>query len=66
MRPTKHILAMKRPKGVKPKSWRQHLAIDEMNRRIIKEKMKNSMYVPNWLDELLMDAGEYKANRKKK
>jgi hypothetical protein len=57
---------MKRPKGVKPKSWRQHLAIDEMNRRIIKEKMKNSMYVPNWLDELLMDAGEYKANRKKK
>jgi len=37
-----------------------------MNRRIIKEKMKNSMYVPNWLDELLMDAGEYKANRKKK
>jgi len=66
LRPTKHILAMKRPKGVKPKSWRQHLAIDEMNRRIIKEKMKNSMYVPNWLDELLMDAGEYKANRKKK
>ena len=57
---------MKRPKGVKPKSWRQHLAIDEMNRRIIKEKMKNSMYVPNWLDELLMDAWEYKANRKKK
>jgi hypothetical protein len=57
---------MKRPKGVKPKSWRQHLAIDEMNRRIIKEKMKNSMYVLNPIDELLMDAGEYKANRKKK
>ena len=59
-------MAMKRPKGIKPKSWQQHLAIDETNRRIIKEKMKNSMYVPNWLDELLMDAGEYKANRKKK
>ena len=57
---------MKRPKGVKPKSWWQHLAIDEMNRRIIKEKMKNSMYVQNSIDELLMDAGEYKANRKKK
>ena len=59
-------MAMKRLKGVKPKSWRQHLAIDEMNRRIIKEKMKDSMYVPNSIDELLMDAGEYKANRKKK
>jgi hypothetical protein len=57
---------MKRPKGVKSKSWQQHLAINEMNRRIIKEKMKDSMYVPNWLDEHLMDAGEYKANRKKK
>jgi hypothetical protein len=57
---------MKRPKSVKPKSWRQHLAIDEMNRRIIKEKMKDSTYVPNSIDELLMDAGEYKANSKKK
>ena len=57
---------MKRPKSVKPKHWEQHLAIDEMNRRIIREKMKNSLYIPDWLDELLMDAGEYKANRKKK
>jgi hypothetical protein len=57
---------MKRPKGVKPKRWKQHLAVDEMNRRIIREKMKNSLYIPDWLDELLMDAGEYKANRKKK
>ena len=57
---------MKRPKSVKPKSWKQHLAIDEMNRRIIREKMKNSLYTPDWLDELLMDSGEYKANRKKK
>ena len=57
---------MKRPKGVKPKNWQQHLAIDEMNRRIIKEKMKDSMYVLNPIDERLMDAGEYKANRKKK
>ena len=57
---------MKRPKSVKPKSWKQHLAIDEMNRRIIREKMKNSLYIPDWLDELLMDSGGYKANRKKK
>ena len=57
---------MKRPKGVKPKNWQRLLAIDEMNRRIIKEKMKNSMYVQNSIDELLMDAGDYKANRKKK
>lgn len=57
---------MKRPKSVKPKCWKQHLAIDEMNRRIIREKMKNSLYISDWLDELLMDSGEYKANRKKK
>ena len=43
-----------------------HLMINEMNRRTIKDKMKDSMYVSDWLDELLMDAGEYKANRKKK
>ena len=57
---------MKRPKSVKPKSWRRHLAIDEMNRRIIKKKMRDSMYVPDLIDKLLMDSGEYKANRKKK
>ena len=57
---------MKKPKRMKNKTWNRLLAIDEMNRRIIKDKMKDSMYVPNWLDELLMDAGEYKANRKKK
>lgn len=57
---------MKRPKSVKPKSWRRHLAIDEMNRRIIKEKMRDSMYVPDLIDKLLMDTGEYKANRKKR
>ena len=48
------------------KTWNRILAIDELNRRIIKEKMKDSTYVPNSIDELLMDAGEYKANRKKK
>ena len=57
---------MKRPKRIKSKTWKTHLEIAEMNRRIIKGRMKNSMYVPDWLDELLMDAGEYKANRKKK
>lgn len=66
MRPIKHILGMKRPKSVKPKNWQRHLAIDEMNRKIIKEKMKDSTYVLNPIDERLMDAGEYKANRKKK
>ena len=57
---------MRRPRSVKPKSWRRHLAIDEMNRRIIKEKMRDSMYVPDLIDKLLMDSGEYKANRKKR
>lgn len=57
---------MRRPKSVKPKSWRRHLAIDEMNRRIIKKKMRDSMYVPDLIDKLLMDSGEYKANRKKR
>jgi len=57
---------MKKPKRMKNKTWNRLLTIDEMNRRIIKKKMKDSMYVPNSIDELLMDAGEYKANRKKK
>ena len=57
---------MKRPKGVKPKRWQRSFEIAEMNRRIIKKKMKSSMYVSDWLDEALMDAGEYKANKKKK
>lgn len=57
---------MKRPKRIKSKTWKMHLMINEMNRRTIKDKMKDSMYVSDWLDELLMDAGEYKANRKKK
>jgi len=42
------------------------LEIAEMNRRIIKNKMKSSMYVSNWLDETMMDSCEYKANKKKK
>ena len=37
-----------------------------MNRDIIKERRKNSMYVNDELDEWLFNAGEYKANRKKK
>jgi len=57
---------MRKPKRIKNKTWNRLLAIDEMNRKIIKKKMKDSMYVPNSIDELLMDAGEYKANRKKK
>lgn len=57
---------MKKPKRIKNKTWKMHLMISEMNRRIIKDKMKDPMYVSDWLDELLMDAGEYKANRKKK
>lgn len=57
---------MKKPKGTTSKQWKLHLEVMEMNRRIIKEKMKDPLYIPNWLDERLMDAGEYKANRKKK
>ena len=57
---------MKRPKGVNPKRWQRSLEIAEMIRRIIKNKMKSSMYVSDWLDEALMNAGEYKANKKKK
>ena len=38
----------------------------EMNRDIIRRKWKNSMYVEDELDSLLYDAGEYKANRRKK
>lgn len=59
-------MTMKKPKGMTSKTRKQHLAVDEMNRRIIRKKMKNSLYIPDWLGELLMDSGEYKANKKKK
>lgn len=57
---------MRKPKGMTNKTWKRHLEIAEMNRRIIKNKMKSSTYVSDWLDEALMDSGEYKANKKKK
>lgn len=57
---------MKKPKGMTSKTWKLHLQICEMNRDIIKERRKNSMYVNDELDEWLFNAGEYKANRKKK
>lgn len=48
------------------KTWKRCLEIADMNRRIIKKKMEDPMYVTDWLDEYLMDSGEYKANKKKK
>lgn len=57
---------MRKPKGMTSKTWKRHLEIAEMNRKIIKNKMKSSTYVSDWLDEALMDSGEYKANKKKK
>ena len=57
---------MKRPKSVKPKQWKLILQVQEMNKRIINGRKKNSMYVSDWLDDALLNAGEYKANRKKK
>ena len=56
---------MKRPKSVKPKRWKLILQVQEMNKRIINGRKKNSMYVSNWLDDALLNAGEYKANRTK-
>ena len=57
---------MKKPKGMTSKTWKLHLQVMEMNRDIIKRKRKDSMYVEDELDRLLYDAGEYKANRRKK
>ena len=59
-------MTMKRPKGMTSKTWKRCLEIADMNRRIIKKKMEDPMYVTDWLDEYLMDSGEYKANKKKK
>ncbi len=56
---------MKRPKSVKPKRWKLILQVQEMNKRIVNSRKKNSMYVSDWLDDALLNAGEYKANRKK-
>ena len=56
---------MKRPKSVKPKRWKLILQVQEMNKRIVNGRKKNSMYVSDWLDDALLNAGEYKTNRKK-
>ena len=55
---------MKRPKRIKPKQWKLHLQVAEMNREIIKRRMKNSMYVVDELDSALFNSGEYKHNKK--
>ena len=46
---------MKRPKHIKPKTWKLILQVREMNKRIVKEKKKKSLYVPNAIDELFDD-----------
>lgn len=61
-----HTKEMKKPKGMTSKTWKLHLQIHEMNRDIIKKMRKNFMYASDALDEWLFNAGEYKANRKKK
>ena len=43
----------KKPKSVKSKTWKLHLQIIENNKKILKEKKKNPLYVPDWIDELI-------------
>ena len=38
----------------------------EMNRNIIKQKLKDPLYIPSDLELYLYNQNEYKANRKKK
>ena len=56
----------KKPKHVSRKRWKEHLEVVEMNHRIIREKMKNKLYIPNAIDWHLLEQGMYKANRRKK
>lgn len=58
-------MTKRRPKGVSRKRWKHGFDIVEMNHRIIKEKMKDPLYIPNEIDNLLLEQGEYK-NKKKK
>ena len=57
---------MKRPKSVKPKQWKLHWEIVEMNHRIIRERMKNPLYIPNAIDEHLLDQDMYRKKKKNK
>lgn len=56
---------MRKPKGTTSKTWKLHLKIVEMNKNIVRKRMKNSLYVPGPFDDIIMNQGEYKANRKK-
>ena len=52
--------------GKKKNQKKIHAEVCEMNRRIIKDRMKDSLYIPSSLDLVLYNQNEYKANRKKK
>lgn len=56
---------MRRPKNVKPKRWKLHLEVEEMNKKIIRDKMKDPLYIVDDLDKALLNSGEYKKNKKK-
>ena len=43
----------KKPKGVTAKTWKLHLEIVEMNKKIVKNRKKNPLYISDWLDEMI-------------
>ena len=43
----------KKPRGVTAKTWKLHLEVIEMNKRILKERKKNFLYVPGPFDEII-------------
>jgi len=58
-------MVRKRPKCVSSKQWKLHWEIVEMNHRIIKDKMKDPLYVPNAIDDLLLEQDMYRKRKKK-
>ena len=57
---------VKRPKRISHKLWKMHWEVVEMNHRIIKERMKDPLYIPNAIDNLLLQEDMYRKKRKKK
>ena len=43
----------KKPKGMTAKTWKCHLEIREMNKRLLKQRKKSTLYVPGPFDEMI-------------
>jgi hypothetical protein len=57
---------MGRPKGTTAKTWKTHLRVMDVNRAVVKDRMKKSLYVPGPFDELFLDEDGHRARGRRR